>query len=506
MTAPFAAAGATQAPGSLAPGSEVDGRYRVERVLGEGGMGVVLAARHLQLGERVALKLLRVSPERVKAQDVARFRREARAAVRIKGQHAARAMDSGTHEGLPYLVFEYVEGESLSAVLKARGPLAPAVAVGYLLQACEALAEAHALGIVHRDLKPANLMLSSGPDGSPLIKVLDFGIARLTDEEVGTLTGSSATLGSPRYMSPEQIRHAHEVDARADLWSLGVTLYEMLTARVPFDATTAPALFAAILMDPPVPPRRHAPGLPPGLEPVLLRCLEKDPDLRFQDVACLADELAPFVPDGPLLASRIRRILGRKPSPELPASSPAVTLGETAPPSPLFNTLALPTSVTAGGPRSVSSVAPPRRGSPGLLLAGLVGLAGLLGWGASVLSRPAPPAPSTSGARLVASSAQALPSAPLTLASALPAPLAASPGTSLPTTSPGTSPPPVVPGASSLPGVGVKQHHRGAPPGAASVVAATPAAVPPSAAVAAPAKAPTPAPGGTDGLDFGPRK
>src|SRR5580704_996551 len=208
-------------------GEVLAGKYRVEGILGAGGMGVVVAAHHLQLDERVALKFL--LPEALaNAEAVARFDREARAAVKIKSEHVARVIDVGKLEnGSPYMGMEYLDGSDLSAWLQKRGsPPIPQV-VDFVLQACEAIAEAHSLGIVHRDLKPANLFCIRRPDGGLCIKVLDFGISKMSMLGDLHMTGTTAVFGSPAYMSPEQMHASKDVDGRTDVWSLGVILYEL---------------------------------------------------------------------------------------------------------------------------------------------------------------------------------------------------------------------------------------------------------------------------------------
>jgi serine/threonine-protein kinase len=268
-------------------GTVLDGKYQVGRLLGRGGMGVVMAAHHLLLDTEVALKFLTATEPEL----VARFSREARAAARIQSEHVTRVLDVGAlANGAPFMVMECLAGEDLSQIL-ARGPLPPVEAVDYVLQACEAIAEAHALGIVHRDLKPANLFLTRRAHGRSMIKVLDFGISRGGARGMPTLTGSGL-LGSPQYMSPEQWTDSRAVDSRSDLWSLGVVLYEMIAGRRPFDGESFPAIFTAIANDapPPLPP-----GLvPAGLEEAVARCLEKEKSRRFQDVASLARAIGPF--------------------------------------------------------------------------------------------------------------------------------------------------------------------------------------------------------------------
>ena len=198
------------------------GKYRVERLIGSGGTGVVAQATHLKLERQVALKLLR-SEVSDRPEIVARFAREARAAARLKGEHVTRILDVGElDDKTPYLVMEFLEGSDFRALLAEGGRLGITDAVGYVLQACEAVAEAHAAGIVHRDLKPANLFLTHTPDSAPLVKVLDFGISKAVTgveaEEAVSLTSSASVMGTPLYMSPEQMKNAREVDARTDLW------------------------------------------------------------------------------------------------------------------------------------------------------------------------------------------------------------------------------------------------------------------------------------------------
>jgi len=288
-------------------------KYRIERELGRGGMGVVLSATHLQLEERVAIKFL--LPQL--ADDpaiVARFLREGRAAIKIRSEHVVRVRDVATLPGgTPYLVMEHLLGRNFEELLEDQGRLPPELAVDHVLQATEALAEAHALGMVHRDLKPANLFLAHRADGSPCVKVLDFGITKGVDaQEAVNLdsTKSSIVMGSPRYMSPEQMRSMRTIDARADIWALGVILHELITGIAPFDGATMPDLLAAILQDPAPPLRKHRPDAPHGLEAIVARCLEKDPSARYADVAELTQALAPFgSASARVSAERVSRVL-----------------------------------------------------------------------------------------------------------------------------------------------------------------------------------------------------
>jgi len=307
-------------------GQILGGKYRVDRVLGAGGMGMVVAATHLQLDERIAIKFL--LPEALRNPEaVARFGREARAAVKIRGEHVARVIDVGTFEnGAPYMVMEHLDGRDLAALIHERGALAPSDAVDAVLQACEALAEAHALGIVHRDLKPANLFMVRRPDGTPCVKVLDFGISKLTAPGVDhSMTKTSAVMGSPLYMSPEQMTASRQVDARTDIWAIGVVLYELLTGRVPFSAETLPEICGLILTATPHAIRNFSPAVPDGLQIVVQRCLEKDRERRFASVSELAHAIAPF---GSRATSRsverIARILGASSGLDaMPLSGPA---------------------------------------------------------------------------------------------------------------------------------------------------------------------------------------
>jgi len=277
------------------PGDVIAGKYRVERVLGAGGMGVVVAAFHLVLQERVALKFM-LAPAGEDSERGARFLREARAAVRIKSDNVVRVSDVGALEdGTPFLVMEYLDGNDLATELKQRGRFAVTEAVDLVLQACEALAEAHVLGIVHRDLKPSNLFLTRRANGAPWIKVLDFGISKVASS-VGeaSITRSSAALGSPLYMSPEQLRSARDVDVRTDVWALGVVLYELVSGAAPFLGETASDVIVKVATEPAPRLVHKCPEVPLGLEAVILRCLEKDRDLRPANTAELAMALAEF--------------------------------------------------------------------------------------------------------------------------------------------------------------------------------------------------------------------
>ncbi len=308
---------ATRAPDDAAPlpfrdGEIIAGKYEVERILGQGGMGIVVSAHHIALQQKVAIKLLLPSSMSVPGA-APRFLREARSAAAIQSEHVARVLDVGTLDsGQPFMVMEYLTGSDLGGVLQRTGRLPITDAVDYVLQACEAIAEAHARGIVHRDLKPDNVFLTRRADGSSLVKILDFGLSKPAMEELSgaatpSLTGANMVAGSPQYMSPEQVRSLKSVDHRTDVWSLGVILYELLTGQRPFEADTIAGVFAKIAADAPLRPRALRPDMPPSLEAVVMRCLEKDLSLRTQDVASLATGLAPHAP--PASRTSVERIV-----------------------------------------------------------------------------------------------------------------------------------------------------------------------------------------------------
>jgi eukaryotic-like serine/threonine-protein kinase len=307
-------------------------KYRVDAHLGEGGMGVVLAAYHMKLERNVALKVLHPNVAN-STNAVTRFAREGRAAARLKGPHVTRIFDvEETDNGLPFLVMEHLTGEDLATRLAKEGRIPVEVAVDLVLQACEALAEAHAQGVVHRDLKPENLYLAKLPEGSTILKLLDFGISKLllsrTDEvldatRTATLAGSKplkkneagdtkltdadSLMGTPRYMSPEQILSPTTVDQRADIWALGIILFELLSGETPFNGSTASEIIIAITTEP-LPELNVGLGIPIPLLATAKRCLEKNPLDRFPNIASLAIELAPF--GGPRAFERLDRVLG----------------------------------------------------------------------------------------------------------------------------------------------------------------------------------------------------
>ena len=359
-------------------GDVLDGKYRVERVLGIGGMGVVVAATHVQLQTRVALKFL-LSSVLDNAQVVHRFAREARAAVQIQSEHVARVIDVGTlPTGSPYMVMEYLEGGDLSEALAKGGAMPVARAVGYLLQACEAIAEAHALGIVHRDLKPANLFLARRAGRDAIVKVLDFGISKTNETATSGLTQTSHVMGSPQYMSPEQMMSSKNVDARADVWALGVILFEMVTGEPPFVAETmAEIVYMVTQRDAPSLLAKR-PELPSGLGAAVARALARDPAQRYADVAKLAAAIAPFGPPrSEISIERIARVLGAHEAPA-EASPPSSASSPASSPQPFVPTpVSTPVTIEA----STGLELPPRsKGRLLIVAAASVLLVGTISW------------------------------------------------------------------------------------------------------------------------------
>ena len=282
----------------VSPGEQI-GDYVVEQLIGEGGMAVVYRAHHRTHQHRVAIKLMR--PEAARSNDIVqRFEREQRTIAQLFSGHTVRFYAAGRHQGLPFMVLELLRGKDLEETLKRDGPLPPRLAVTYLLQACHSLAEAHAQGIVHRDLKPSNLFLTKRDDGSPCIKVLDFGISKnAAAQRVAepSLTRAKDVMGSPWYMSPEQMLASKEVDAATDIWALGVTLYQLLSMNIPFAAENTDAVCRRIMTDDPTPLRRVTGHVPEELEATIMRCFKRRRAERWASIADLATALAPFGPE-----------------------------------------------------------------------------------------------------------------------------------------------------------------------------------------------------------------
>jgi serine/threonine-protein kinase len=310
-------------------GAVVCAKYRVERLIGRGGMGTVMLAHHLRLDESVALKFL--NPEALKKPDVvARFEREARAVVKLKSPHVTRVLDVEVAEnGTPFIVMEYLEGQTLAGLVRGGAALPVDLAVEYMLQTCEAVAEAHATGIVHRDLKPGNLFLTTGADGSAVVKVLDFGVSKFgaldktSGADIETLP--DAIVGSPPYMSPEQLRSSKQVDARTDIWSLGVVLFEIVTGRMPFAADNLHEHYTKLMLDDPPLPTQVRADLPAKLDAIVGKCLEREASHRYANVGELARDLAELAPERARgSAERVERTLtasraARTSRPSLPA-------------------------------------------------------------------------------------------------------------------------------------------------------------------------------------------
>ena len=454
--------------GGFRPGTVLLDKYRVESTLGRGGMAIVLKATHLHLGEEVALKILqRDAADQV---DHARFLREAQSAVRLRGEHVARVLDVGRlPDTTPYIVMEYLRGADLSSEIKRRGTLPPGEAVDYVLQACEALAEAHTHGVIHRDIKPSNLFLTVRPDGTPLLKVLDFGISK-SPTSGNSLTQTGSVMGTAGYMSPEQMKAARDVDARTDIWALGVVLYECLAGRPPFyaEAFSAMVLMAANDPAPPMDPQ-----LPRGLEDIVMCCLAKNREERFTTVAALAGALASYARDqrgAALVLERARTMLG----------------GVTAEPPP----------PPVGGPEAMTTL----QGTAGVrisakrlryTMAGAVTIAGVIGGvlaiafggarnpdGTPVVQPPPPPVVTGSAppAATTAVPGGAAPGAvPAVAPSAGAAPGAAPAGAGTPA---GAAPPGAVPAVVSPPGAALAAVPAGdgAPTTATAATAAAPAA------------------------------
>jgi serine/threonine-protein kinase len=439
------------------PCDVLGGKYRVERVIGMGGMGIVVACRHIDLRTRFALKIMR--PEAAgDPESVERFLREARAAVQLKSEHCVQVVDVGRLDNdSPYMVMEFLVGRDLGDLVSQEGARSAGEAADYVLQACEGVAEAHARGIIHRDLKPQNLFLTKRLDGTSLVKVLDFGLAKslATTKEARALTQTTAVMGSPVYMSPEQMRASRMVDTRSDTWSLGVCLHELLTGRPPFEGATFPELCSMVLNEPPSP---MPSDIPRGLTKIVTRCLEKNPAKRFATVAELAEALEAFAPVRGA-AGRIRAVL----------AAPREVLESLPPPAMRAD----PNAET----RSAATIDTVRRPHAGrrprwpALVAGAAA-ATAIAIGAAVTYLPPPPPP-----RLTPTSAIA-PTRPPSLPAPLPTPIH-------------DPAPPAVVDTAGLPPAPVadpsKRGHAHAGPGRRSTLPVpAPAAAPPAATTSAP--------------------
>jgi hypothetical protein len=315
---------------TYAPGTVLLDRYDIEAQLGVGGCSLVLRARDRLLDQPVAIKILRTDVGFARDMET-RLMREARAIAQLSSQHVVRILDVGTVDtGAPFLVMELLHGTDLDAVLTRHRLLPPGLAVDYILQACDAFAEAHARGIVHRDIKPSNLFVVDRSDGAKIVKVLDFGISKSStpDEEL-SLTQTALLLGTPAYMAPEQMRSARLADARSDIWALGVVLYQLVEGRMPLKGDNFADLVVAASTLP------HEPmTVAPELAPVIARCLAKAPDDRYANMAELAASLAGFTAGeiGRACVTRTARVLGIAPRIPLPISTSVAVVPPAASP------------------------------------------------------------------------------------------------------------------------------------------------------------------------------
>ena len=373
------------------------GKYRVDEVLGTGGMGKVLRASHLYLQQSYAIKVL--LPQMAdSASTVSRFLREAQATVSLKSEHIAKVWDVGTMPGshdtppTPFIVMEYLDGNDLNQILRHHGPQTPPVVCELMLQACEGMAEAHAMGVIHRDIKPSNFFITRRADGTMLLKILDFGISK-TPVGLTDLTGTQTVLGTPTYMAPEQMKTSKTADPRSDIWSMGVVMYQLITGRPPFSGESYAELVLKVNSDPPAP---IMVPLPPGLGEVIMRCLEKDPLQRPQNVGELARQLAPYAPD-PVAAAqsstRSTRILQQRTALKGLQGSPLAAGGGRATPMPIQPAQLTPRSWPPTSPSHSSishghgQVTHRVRSSRGWLIAGVVMLTVLAGTGGFIASR-----------------------------------------------------------------------------------------------------------------------
>ncbi len=467
----------------FAPGEIVGDKYLIDRVLGEGGLGVVVAATHLHLDQKVAIKYLRGgAPKDRTVTD--RFLREARLAAQIRSEHVVRVFDVGTlADGTPYMVMEHLEGADLRKVLSEKGRPSLEQAVDWVLQACEALGDAHQQGIVHRDLKPENLFLAQLSSGREVLKILDFGISKLSEKytsssRVNVLTQAGDRLGTPLYMSPEQLEGDANVDGRTDMWAMGVVLYELCTGSMPFTGDSLPALCTSVLTKTPVSVTTLRPELPPELDLVILRCVAKARGDRYSNVAELAQELAPFASVAG--QERVREILRT-----------AVHTGESVR-SPRFSSADLGRASMSGAfGASVAPSSPPTqtRKMARVLVAVAVLGAFAIGLGMHSLGRPdaAPPvaAEHTSGVASPAGvtvTAASIPSAsePPKPAASAAAPPSATLATPAPAVSASHAAPPPAQAAVGGTAPGAPVRPAGSPAGSAR--AAKPASATPSAA------------------------
>jgi serine/threonine protein kinase len=283
--------GIMRTDGSIARGTLLPGGLQVERTIGRGAVGVVLSVTEEATGRRYAVKMLSAESA-LEPEQRGRLRREAQAVSRLTSEHVAQLFDvRELDDGTPFLVMEYLEGCGLDDVIAQSGPLPANAAVGYILEALDALSEAHALGLVHRDVKPSNMFLTRSRTGRPAVKLLDFGLVKDAIASPGTLrlTRTGFMLGTPAYMAPEQLGpRAAPPDPRVDVWAIGISLFELLTGHLPFEAPSIPRMVARMLGEPPPLLRPVRPDVTPRLERIILRCLEREPGRRFASAGALA--------------------------------------------------------------------------------------------------------------------------------------------------------------------------------------------------------------------------
>jgi serine/threonine protein kinase len=379
-------------------GRTLDDRYAIVRLLGQGGMGAVYEARHAGTGRRVAVKII-LGNHAAQDDQVARFHREARAVGAVESDHIAQVFDTGRDRetGAPYIAMEFLEGEDVDALLGRLGPLPVDLALRIALQACIGLERAHAAGVIHRDIKPANLFLTRKDQGTRVVKLLDFGIAKMTTPGLGDggLTTTGTMLGSPLYMSPEQARGSTAIDARSDLWSLGITLYQCISGRRPNDHVQGLGELIMAVCSTPAPWLQDAaPWVPAEVAHVVRRALSIDLNARYSSAGELAAALSALLPYGhniveamlvPLGATTRSYAAPRAARPEVPSSSmvPATTLGTTG-------------SAPSAGKRSRAGLI--AGGALAVALAGGAGLYGALRRGAAPVSSAQEPVPSSAPA------------------------------------------------------------------------------------------------------------
>jgi serine/threonine protein kinase len=477
-------ASASADPQLPSPGDVLAGKYRIERLIGRGGMGAVFAAEHILLNQRVAVKLL-LGELTSSEEAAARFMNEARAAAQIQGDHVARVFDiAQLPDGTPYMVLEYLEGSDLAAVLRERGPLPIPEVADFALQALDAIAQAHAAGIIHRDLKPANLFLARRHDGRSIVKVLDFGISKNLKPVGGTpqrMTQTRALLGSPEYMSPEQLRTPRGIDTRSDIWSLGVILYELLSGKMPFAGETVAEIFVQILEHTQVPLREIRPEIPPALEALITRCMSRDPNARFATAPELAAALRPFTSDPAPAIDPVRAVAARLPSSPALAFVPAPPVAPTPPSLEIAPNSAAPWANTRLGLGTPETLAPVSRGRVGWIAAAC---ALVLAIGVAVLVfRPKSPSPRS---EMTAASADVRSDAGVVTSNAVESAPPATPSAAPP-------PPPPPPPAPAVATAPIDTPHQGSKP-ETTAPAPRPAtqAAPPSRPAATPPPLPSP--------------